>query len=432
MARNCVVRSCVVVLVLFMGSILLRAFTRNILIEKVYMDNGFTEAVFFDNWGMKIQKSSVHINWAQFYPFIAVNDAANTEIKGRLSRLKQRITAIEEVIEKYTRDNLVNRVVFVEWAVRYEKAVGWNFLNGGVIDLGDGYLSEVKEKYDTAGYAASLAELYGFLQGLGIDFLYLQCPHKIAPGDPISGAGDFSNQNADDLLYALSVKSVPYLDLRKHIQEEGLDHHALFYKTDHHWKAETGLWASGILMDHLNRNYGFGFDLDRANPQGYRHALYRNWFLGSLGKKVTLIQTQAEDFTLITPRFDTDFSLTIPQLNLDTRGNFDIFINHFMIDIKDYYTLNPYGAYMYGDGQVIMVHNFLAPGGKKILLIKDSFANVVSPFLSTGAADLHILDLRHFNGSIRSYIEKNKPDMVMVLYNPSAISIGSIEMFDFR
>ncbi|MDR2070922.1 MAG: hypothetical protein LBP81_05865 [Treponema sp.] len=379
---------------------------------------------------MKIQQNIVNINWAQFYPFSDVSDTANNTIKSRLSGLKQRITAIEEVIEGYTRDNLVNRIAFVEWAVRYEKTVGWNFLNGDVIDLGDGYLSEVEEKYDPAGYAASLAELYGFLQGLGIDFLYVQCPYKIAPGDPISGTGDFSNQNADDLWYALSMKSVPYLDLRKNIREEGLEHHALFYKTDHHWKAETGLWAGGVLMDHLNRNYGFGFDLDRADPQGYHYALYRNWFLGSLGKKVTLLQAPAEDFTLITPRFDTDFSLTIPEVNLDTRGNFDIFIDHFWLDTQDYYRLSPYGAYMYGDRQVIMVHNFLAPEGKKILLIKDSFADVVSPFLSTGTADLHILDLRHFNGSIRSYIEKNKPDMVMVMYNPSAM--GNEKMFDFR
>ncbi|MDR2393356.1 MAG: hypothetical protein LBD93_04285 [Treponema sp.] len=66
-------------------------------------------------------------------------------------------------------------------------------------------------------------------------------------------------------------------------------------------------------------------------------------------------------------------------------------------------------------------------------MIKDSFANVVSPFLSMGVGDLHILDLRYFNGSIRTYIEKNRPAMVIVMYHPSVLSYTKHEkMFDFR
>jgi hypothetical protein len=318
--------------------------------------------------------------------------------------------------------------MFIEWGARYEKTIGWNFLSNNVFDIGDGYLSELVEKYVAAGNADAVAELYDFLHGLNIDFLYVQAPHKIVPDDPISGRRDFSNENADDLLDALSLKRIPYLDLRENIREEGLNHHALFYKTDHHWKAETGLWASRILMDHLNSNYGFNFDLRLVDPQDYHYAVYKDWFLGSLGKKVTLVQTQAENFTLITPKFDTDFSLTIPELNIDTRGDFGIFIDHSRIDVKDYYNLSPYGAYMYGSRQVIMMHNHLVHDGKKILLIKDSFANVVSPFLSLGTKDLHILDLQHFSGSVRSYIEKNRPDIVIMIYNPSVLTP---RMFDF-
>jgi hypothetical protein len=322
--------------------------------------------------------------------------------------------------------------VFIEWGAHYEKAIGWNFLNNNVVDIGDGYLSEPVEKYAAAGNADAVAELYDFLHGLNIDFLYVQAPHKIAPDDPISRRTDFSNKNADDLLYALSLKRIPYLDLRENIREEGLNHRAVFYKTDHHWKAETGLWASRILMNYLNSNYGFSFDMQLVDPQDYHYTVYKDWFLGSLGKKVTLAQAQAEDFTLITPRFDTDFSLIIPELNIDTRGDFGIFIDHSRIDIKDYYNVSPYGAYMYGDRQVIAIHNHLAHDGKKILLIKDSFADVVSPFLSTGVTDIHILDVRHFNGSVRLYIEKNKPDVVIMMYNPSMLDEEHTEMFDFR
>jgi hypothetical protein len=221
--------------------------------------------------------------------------------------------------------------------------------------------------------------------------------------------------------------------LRENIHKENLDHHSLFYKTDHHWKAETGLWAAGIIAQHLNENNGFTINLDTFHPEQYQYNIYKDWFLGSLGKKVTLVRTPPEDFTLIYPKFDTDISLKIPEIYIDARGNFDVFIWPDMIKIKDYYNRNPYGAY-YGDRQLITVHNNLLNDGKSVLLVKDSFVNVVAPFLSMGIEDLNILDLRHFNGSIKSYVKTNKPDVIVVMYNPGALDYmdGHKKLFDFR
>jgi hypothetical protein len=423
-------RACAGVLFLFMASIFLRFFTRNIVIEKLHINNAFTRMVFFDNLAaQEIGENTLSINWARFYPFSAADDT----ITNKASALKQRINTIKGKIELYTKDNLINRVMFVELAVQYEEKLGWNILNGDVVDLGEGYLTEMVKK-NTSPPAEGLYAFYDFLQGLGIDLLYVQCPHKIAPDDAISGVMDFSNENADALLAALASKQIPCLDLRKTIRESNLDNHGLFYKTDHHWKAETGLWASAILMNRLNEQHGFAFDVRMVNPEQYRYTRYQDWFLGSLGKKVTLTQTPAEDFTLITPLFDTDLSLTIPELNLDVRGTFDILIDYAKLERKGLYTLSPYSAYIYGDRQVITVRNNLVHDGKKILLVKDSFAEVVSPFLSLGAEELHILDLRYFNGSINSYIAQQQPNIVVVMYNPSATGYTEPhkKMFDFR
>jgi hypothetical protein len=431
-----VVRLCVAVLVVFMGTIFLRFFTLNVLIEKLTMDNTFTRMVFFDkpNLEMELDNLAVQvvIDWRSIYPFAGRDTTRSATMADRLARLQQRIFDIETKIEGYTKESLVNRIMFAEWAIQYERVAGWNFLNGDVADIGDGYLSEVQAKHSAAANAGALAELYGFLQGLRINFLYVQAPYKIAPDDAISGVRDFSNRNADDLLHTLSQRGVPYLDLRENIREEGLDHHDLFYKTDHHWKAETGVWASGILVNYLNKNHGFNFNPLLVNPVEYNYTLYKDWFLGSYGKKVTLTYAAAEDFVLLTPKFDTDFSLAIPELNLDVRGNYDILIDRSQIDIKDYYGSSPYEAYMYSNRQLITVHNNLIQGGKKLLLLKDSFAEVVSPFLSAGIEELHILDLRNFNGSLKSYIEKNRPDIVIVLYNPSVLDNEHKPLFDFR
>jgi hypothetical protein len=414
-----------------MASIFLRFFTRNILIEKLHIHNAFTRMVFFDQAALEILgEKTLSINWARFYPFSAATDT----ITNKASGLKLQINSIKNQIELYTQDKLANRIMFTELAVQYEKKLGWNILNGDVIDLGEGYLTGVVKK-NTAPPAEGFYAFHDFLQGLGIDLLYVQCPYKIAPEDAVSGIVDFSNENADALLAALALKQITCLDLRKNVREENLDHHGLFYKTDHHWKAKTGLWASAILMNRLNEQYGFAFDVRMANPEQYRYTRYQDWFLGSQGKKVTLAQTPAEDFILITPLFNTDLSLTIPELSLDVRGAFDILIDHAMLARKDYYALSPYAAYLYGD-RFITIHNNLVHDGKKIVLVKDSFGGVVSPFLSLGVEELHILDLRYFNGSIKSYVAQHQPDIVIVMYNPSIIDYTDNsehkKMFDLR
>jgi hypothetical protein len=47
-----------------------------------------------------------------------------------------------------------------------------------------------------------------------------------------------------------------------------------------------------------------------------------------------------------------------------------------------------------------------------------------------GVENLDVMDTRLFDGSVKTYIEKNKPDIVIVLYNQAAI--GSGELFDLR
>lgn len=105
---------------------------------------------------------------------------------------------------------------------------------------------------------------------------------------------------------------------------------------------------------------------------------------------------------------------------------------------RDFYGGNPYGAYGYGDMPEIKVHNFRNEHlrDKKILVIRDSMVDTVLPFLSMGLKDITLLDVRHFTGSVRRYVEDFKPDIVVVMYKPVTdvpiAWIGHKDKFDFR
>ena len=138
--KKIVTRCFIGVMVFFMASIFLRFFTLNVLIEILHMNNGFTRIVFFDD--PLLEESVINnINWAKLYPF-QNNDTVR---KNKLLIFKKRISGIEERIEKYTKEVLVNRINFVESAIRYEKLIGWN-LHETVCDLGDGWLTELVKK----------------------------------------------------------------------------------------------------------------------------------------------------------------------------------------------------------------------------------------------------------------------------------------------
>jgi hypothetical protein len=423
-------------MVLFMISIFLRFFALQVLIQEMRMDNVITRMVFFDEFfDDLLQTDTGKIDWAGLYPFKG-NDAGNNG--GGIGNPGNKIADVKRRLEKYTKDLLINHINFIEMAVRYEKIAGWNILNADIFDLGDGYLTEVVKEmvvpprypYGVNPPAAALYDFYDFLKSLDIDFLYVQSPHKIRRNDTVIGTLDFSAENTDDLLHALSLGQIPYIDMRKNIEEENLDRRSLFYKTDHHWKTEAGLWAAKIIAGYLNEYKGFAIDLTVFDPERYQYDIFRNWHLGILGKKVTLVQARADDFTFIYPKFDTDLSLKIPDKRVDARGDFDIFIEHAMLDTRNYYLLDAYGAYLYGNRPLIHIRNNKLSGGKKVLLLKDSFANVVAPFLSMGLENLDVVDARLFDGSIKTYIEKNRPDMVIVLYNQAAIV--NDELFDLR
>lgn len=115
----------------------------------------------------------------------------------------------------------------------------------------------------------------------------MQAPYKISKTQDkdISGVIDFSNQNADDLILQLRQANVDVYDFRDVIDTEGLNHHDLFYRTDHHWRAETGLWASRHILEYLNQYYNYDVDPDLLNENNFTSVLYPEWFLGSKGKK---------------------------------------------------------------------------------------------------------------------------------------------------
>ena len=415
------------IVLFFFLTIGVRTFTRQVLVKHFGITNAFTNVVLFDRKGLSEASAGGTINWAELYPFY--HQAAETTPQitiQHFSGLKKKIDTIKSNVETYVTDFLIGYDLMTQWERVYRNVIHWNFVPyseyNGIIKMSDGYLTNIVPSGDVSEQVASAVELSSFCAEQGADFLYIQAPHKICKvtDTTLSGSTDFSNQNADSLLAGLSGAGLETLDLREVLHQEQLSHHELFYRTDHHWKAETGLWASKHILQELNSRYGFHSSPDLLNDDRFKKVVYPSWFLGSQGKKVTLAQTTPEDISLLYPDYPTQLHFLLPSKNLDIEGDFSILYNMDAIEECDYMSKNPYSAYAYGDQPLEQITNPSSNENRKILLIHDSFSDCVIPFLALGLRNVDAIDLRHFTGSLQCYIASSCPDIVVVMYNCGA------------
>ena len=374
----------------------------------------------------------IHIDWSERYPAKEEGAAAEETAFDRVAAwfetqservrpYEERVAELEDYIEDYSTDYAPGYQELVEAANAYDALLGWELVDmqsyNPVIMAEENYFITCVARQDRTERAAEIAALDAYCASLGMGHIYVTTPNDACRYDEdISGVMDFYNQNADRLQKALREAGVDTLDLRDKLHEDGMDHHASFYETDHHWRPETGRWAAGWIARQLNESYGFAIDETVFEPDRWRAEVYEKRLLGSQGKKVTLARAKPEDFTLFYPNFDTRFHIAIPSLDVDKVGDFSVFYRYNAFRTGDLYKESPYAAWFYGDQALTRVHNELRNDGRRVLVLGHSFDNCLLPFLALGVEYLDSIDLREFNGSLETFLEQNHYDVVIEIY----------------
>ena len=382
----------------------------------------------------------IDIDWEKLYPF---NDG---QVHKPLKEFNNFYEYLQKRAEEYTSVKLLGAGTIVEAERTYEELIGWNIASvsdyNPVIKLSDGYLSDLTESRDVSRSAGAVIDFAGWCAENSISFSYINLPNKVCPSEDkdISGTLDFSNQNADRFLHLLSDAGVRHYDFREFLHAEGMSHHGAFFRTDHHWKPESGLWAAKHILHIFRDDYGWNVEPSILDPANFEHVIYPAWFLGSQGKKVTLARTQPDDITMLYPKFPASLRIEVPQYGLNLSGDFSVVYDMRHIASRDYYRRSPYGTYKYGDQPLTLTHNLLNHDGRKLLIIHDSMSNCVIPFLALGVEYVDEIDLRHFTGSLRSYVLSSRPDAVIVCYyapmpgrleSPGQRRVN-LKLYDFR
>ncbi len=264
------------------------------------------------------------------------------------------------------------------------------------------------------------ASLQEYLTDKGIDFLYFSAPSKVCRFDDqlSDGVICYDNDNIDTYLEAMKLYGIQYVDLRDNIHADDMDHYAMYFKTDHHWTAETGLWVASQMAKELNERYGYSLT-DAKKLGEYETLSFPKAEFGAQGETVTRVLVKPEDFTIPFPKFDTDYRLVIPNKGVDERGSFEeLFVDQDGIkDIANQGGGAAYGKVLYGNPPYVAITNYNNPNGPKVFMIRDSYASVVAPYFVASCSELVLIDTRiengNFTGSIINCINQFNPDIVI-------------------
>lgn len=211
-------------------------------------------------------------------------------------------------------------------------------------------------------------------------------------------------QKAINYLYGSmnqSVKVVGLYDtLRAHRNEY------IYYRTDHHWT------ALGAYYGYLEFAKAAGFtpvDINKFEKASYGQ------FLGSFygdSKKSSKLEKNADELIAYKPDYSTTLNYT------DTKGN--TYNWPLVNDVSSYNPSYKYSAFTAGDNPYTIIENNDNTSGKSCVIVKESFANAMIPFIVGNYKTVHVIDYRYWNGKLADFVAKNNIDDVIFINNISA------------
>lgn len=257
--------------------------------------------------------------------------------------------------------------------------------------------------YDVEQFAIGLYQLKEDLKEAGskAEVVYISTQPQIINGytEPLA---DFPLPDQDalmeTLMYSLNGYRVDYLDAQFSLGRSSLQPSEYIYKTGSIWTTQASFAVAQSLVDHLNDRYDANIDPngEALNPENFKHILYEDAFIGTMGMRTGEPFTGLEDFTAILPAYSTNYEYVAKGVegveDLRVTGTFEkTLFSQKHLQSEDHYQYNVQSVYMDGGAyyERVLV-NRDRPDAPKVLFIHDSTALPFAAFLSLGLSETHM------------------------------------------
>lgn len=320
----------------------------------------------------------------------------------------------EKKLETYTNDQFLLRNTFIKIKAAADITSG-KLESNGVYKGRDNYLIEdltvpKKETMDN-----TLAAMKKFKKRYGrLDMYFLLAPNAgNILEDKLPTFVQLADQNKYMDRFFKDIKAIGYkpIDTRKALSKAaaapkgyGLrkqEDTQIYYRTDHHWTTDGAFIAYKEASKKMKLK-------DNVSYQRY---IVKNDFRGTLASKSGFVNGENDSITLYMPKDNEhDFNNSVIYYT-DTKEKTTEFYKLDNLNTKDAYTV--FG----GSNHPIYTIKTPVKSERRLLLVKDSYANSFIPFLSQNYREIVVVDPRYFFDNINDIISTEDITEVLFLYN---------------
>lgn len=204
-----------------------------------------------------------------------------------------------------------------------------------------------------------------------------------------------------------AMKDYNFVDVRDTLMDHNEEY--IYYKTDHHWTSAGACLAYEVWSEHTGG--------EAETEDGLVKNVVSDKFRGSLYSKILDADSAYDEIWTYGLQKDEAFGSKDCTVTIDEKQQLDSIYDDEKLQEKDKYAYFLGGNY----GQVHIQNQKAASKakGKNLLIIKDSFANSFVPFVTQDYENIYMVDLRYYNGDMKSYLQEHNITDVLVLYNIS-------------
>lgn len=302
--------------------------------------------------------------------------------------------------ESYLRDQFPGRDHWVSFQTDMELFMGKNEIHNVYIGKNHYLLEHYTEKeFDPQQISKNLQALEKFVgkakQNADVHVMMVPTKSWVLREKLPAFAPHYKEQKFYDALQQklekedVLISVEPVLDVHK--EEE------IYYRTDHHWTT-LGAWYA-----YEQYTKAVGGDLQRAQGKKKFRCISKD-FYGTTYAKINYAR-QADKIEIYEPADKLRVVYNMGEKKTKT-----------LYDFSFLKTADQYSVFTGGNQAVLEITGGIK-NGKTLLLIKDSFANSILPFLAEDYEKLVVVDLRQLNVSGDRLLEMFSPTDILILYN---------------
>lgn len=309
---------------------------------------------------------------------------------------------------KYLSDQFPERQSMIKEKAKFDLLLGRREINGVYI-CKDGYLMEGFTEASLEVTDGKIKAINNFVsQNPKLNVSMMLVPNKVEIYKnllPKNSPSDSQKQYLDKMKEKIDKKVnfvnliTPFNRLKNSTQ--------LYYKTDHHWTTD------GAYKGY--EEFSKSKDLSPVQENSFTKSLATDKFLGSLYYKNGAQIGKPEDIVLYLK--DKPYPLLVKYY--DTKEKVTTLYDARKLEGKDKYEIFTGGNH----SQIKIRTNIKTK--RKLLLIKDSYANAMLPFLINDFAEINVVDLRYYTGTMSDILNNNEVTDVLILYNVNTFNTDS-------